>query len=144
MSTARFCFFALFISLCLGLCISVAHASDPSKLLVEAYRTFHTQKDLEALKSLVFWEESAESTHAAIEERLAMHLELAIDMIEFRPLSGTEKFGPDGYQPNLPPVGYLVMTFVSPLQEDSRYLGKFFVVGERDGCYWISMARAGD
>ena len=64
---------------------------------------------------------------------------IQIKSIEFRPLTGDENFENSGYRPNLEPAGWLAM-FFEPPAGDSRFFGKSFIVGEKDGEYLITLA----
>jgi hypothetical protein len=88
----------------------------------------------------VHWEGANERTREIVESRLRQYLGYRIEEIELRPLSGDEAFASSGYRPNLKPVGWLAMTFESPIGEDSRILGQVFVVGEKDGNPLITVA----
>lgn len=115
------------------------YGANKDDVLVEKYRIAHESRDVEALKAIVHWEGASERTREIIEQRLALHLNLEIISIEFRPLSGDEEFDKLGYRPNLIPVGWLAI-FFEPPKEDSRLFAKSFVVGEKSGEYFISIA----
>ncbi len=115
------------------------YGADKGEALVEKYHIAHQSKDVEALKVLVYWKGGSERTSEIIEQRLILHLNLEIESIEFRPLIGGEEFDKLGYRPNLKPVGWLAM-FFKPPKEDSRFFAKSFVVGEKDGEYFITIA----
>lgn len=130
--------------LCALLCVvalesTALYGAEHGERLVEKYRAAHEIRDVEALKALVYWEGGSERTREMIEQRLVLHLNLEIDSIEFRPRTGGEEFELSGYRPNLEPVGWLVIVFEPP-KRDSRFFGKSFVVGEKDGEYMITVA----
>jgi len=113
--------------------------ADKGTVLVEQYRLAHEAKDPEALRKLVYWEGSSERTREIIGQRLIRYLDLRIKKIAFRPLTGEENFENLGYRPNIEPVGWLAIFFIPP-EQDSRFFGKSFVVGEKNGKYWITVA----
>ena len=115
------------------------HGANKGDALVDKYRTAHESKDVEALKAIVHWEGGSDRTREIIEQRLTLHLNLEIQSIEFRSLSGDEEFDKFGYRPNLLPVGWLAI-FFEPPKEDSRLFAKSFVVGEKNGEYFICIA----
>ena len=115
-------------------------AADQAETLIQEYRVAHEAQDIAALMDLVHWEDASGRTRKMIEQRLALHLELEIDNIEFRPLTGDENFQKLGFRPNLEPVGWLAM-FFKPPKDNSRFFAKSFVIGEKDGLYLITIAR---
>ncbi|MFW2366534.1 MAG: hypothetical protein ACN4GW_08965 [Desulforhopalus sp.] len=115
------------------------YGANKGEALVDKYRVAHQSRDVKALKALVHWAGGTERTQEIIEQRLNLHLNLKIRKIEIRSLSGDEEFDKLGYRPNLVPVGWLTI-FFEPPQEDSRLFAKSFVVGEKDGEYFISIA----
>ncbi len=125
--------------LILALVPPILHGSEKGEALVEKYKAAHEARDVDALKALVNWKGGSERTREIIEHRLALHLNLKIKSIEFRPLTGDENFENFGYRPNLEPAGWLVM-FFEPPSGDSRFSGKSFVVGEKHGEYFITLA----
>lgn len=133
------CWLTFVFLLILALVPPILHGSEKGEALVEKYRAAHEARDVEALKALVNWENGSERTREIIEHRLILHLNLKIKSIEFRPLTGDEKFENFGYRPNLEPAGWLAM-FFEPPAGDSRFFGKSFVVGEKHGEYFITLA----
>ena len=130
---------AFTILLIVTLVPTILYGNEKEKALVDRYRAAHEARDVRALKALVYWEGVSERTREIIEKRLISHLNLKIKSIEFRPLTGDENFENFGYRPNLEPEGWLAM-FFEPPKEDSRFFGKSFVVGEREGKYLITVA----
>jgi len=116
-----------------------AHADELGDALAGDFRCAHDSKDVERLKSLVYWEGATESTREKITERLTRHIGRKVETIEFRELSGSERFEVGGYMPNLKPVGWLVVYFEHD-PYDTRIFSTFFVVGELDGTYMITVA----
>ena len=118
---------------------TILYGTEKGEALVERYRAAHEARDVEALKALVYWEGASDRTREIIEQRLIRHLNLEIKIIEFRPLTGEEKFENLGYRPNLEPAGWLAM-FFEPPKGDSRFFSKSFIVGEKEGEYLITVA----
>ena len=133
------CRLAFVFSLIVILVPTILYGNEKAEALIEKYRVAHEARDVEALKAFVYWEGASDRTREIIEQRLIRHLNLEINIIEFRPLTGEEKFKNPGYRPNLKPAGWLAM-FFEPPKGDSRFFGKSFVVGEKDGEYLIIMA----
>lgn len=133
------CRLAFAIVLLVNLVPTILHGTEKGEALVEKYRAAHEARDVEALKALVYWDGATDRTHEIIEQRLIRHLNLKIKSVEFRPLTGDENFENFAFRPNLEPAGWLAM-FFEPPAEDSRFFGKSFVVGEKDGEYLITIA----
>ena len=133
------CRVAFAFVLMVALVPTILHGTEKGETLVEKYRAAHEARDVEALKALVYWEGASERTREIIEQRLIRHLNLKIKSIEIRPLTSDENFENLGYRPNLEPAGWLAM-FFEPPKGDSRFFGKSFIVGEKEGEYLITVA----
>ncbi len=115
------------------------HGAEKGETFVEKYRAAHEARDVEALKALVHWKGASERTRETIEQRLIRHLDRKIKSIEIRPLTSDKKFETHAYRPTLEPAGWLLISF-KPQRGDSNRLSAFFVVGEDDGEYFITVA----
>jgi len=133
------CRLAFALALIVVLVPTILYGNKKGEALVERYRAAHMARDVEALKALVYWEGASDRTREIIEQRLIRHLNLEIKIIEFRPLTGEDKFENLGYRPNLEPVCWLAM-FFEPPDGDSRFFSKSFIVGKKDGKYLITVA----
>jgi hypothetical protein len=133
------CQVAFAFMLILALVPTILHGTEKGETLVEKYRAAHEARDVGALKALVYWEGASERTREIIEQRLIRHLNLVIKSIEFIPLTDDKNFENFGYRPNLEPAGWLAM-FFEPPNGDSRFFGKSFIVGEKQGEYLITVA----
>ena len=128
------------LALILAAMPAALYGAGSAQALVAQYQAAQQEGDIEALKRLVFWDGATQYTRETIEKRLTRHLDLEIKRIEFRPLTGDENFDTPRYHPNLKPVGWLVI-FFRPPDGDSRFIGESFVVGEKNGEYFITVAR---
>jgi hypothetical protein len=130
---------AFAVVLILAIVPAFLYGAEKGEALLERYRAAHEAGDVEALKALVCWEGGSNRTREILEQRQILHLNLEIDNNELRPLTGDEEFEKLGYRPNLQPAGWLVISFKPP-RGDSRFLGKSFVVGEKNDEYLITVA----
>jgi hypothetical protein len=128
----RFC---LIISIFLF--TATAFAFGQADILVKRYSEAHNAGNFEALQELVYWEGATDMTRENVVKRLKMGLEHPIKQIKFSPATNSDQFSTKAFEPNLEPVGRLVITIESPDGETE----KSFIVGEHDGEYMISVAK---
>ena len=136
---------ALALLLALGLSGCRGAAESPDELATR-YQEAHEAGDLDALRSLVFWDGVDELTRTSVERQIEKELGRAIASVQVEPLSEgfALEYTLDGvtYRPNLEPVRRLRIEFAKPETPDegsaSLSGSMSFLVGEREGGYLIT------
>lgn len=108
--------------------------------LIVKYKSAHEDGDLEQIQTLVVWGQAGKRTREKTTQRLSKYLHLPIKEIEYRPAPDDYVYQFYGATPTLKPIGWLAVSFTDP-NDESRYRGVSFIVGEHGDVYAITVAQ---
>jgi len=114
------------------------------EMLIEAFHEAHLNQDIEAAKELFYWKDAPGFVRDTVEKALQQYfggLILELELAEVSDLQSYEfEFENTTYMPNLPAIKQLNIHYELQEGEDFTLLSSTYLIGERDGTYWISMS----
>lgn len=118
--------------------------SRSAQQLIDSFKQAHENRDMEAIRRLVYWEGVDDETRQSVESGISSDFGLPVKRIFIEELSKDEK--PEyklrgvTYRPNLEPVGRMRIEFTSPPGGQTTTESSAYLIGVKDGSHFIATA----